>query len=67
MRCSLWLLLLFLALLSPAAAAQDPDLALDRILTELEISAGGVETLASDFVQEKQLAMFRETLLSKGR
>ncbi|WP_432822808.1 outer membrane lipoprotein carrier protein LolA [Trichloromonas sp.] len=61
------LLALLLAWSGPVLAAEDPGLALDRILTELERSAAGIETLASDFVQEKHLEMFQETLVSRGR
>ncbi len=61
------LLLFLLIWIAPVSAEEDPGLALDRILAELEISAAGIKTLASDFVQEKHLEMFQETLVSTGR
>lgn len=47
-------------------AVSDPDL-LVRVLGEIKAASAGVETLASDFVQEKHLEMFQETLVSRGR
>jgi len=67
MKRLMLMLTLLLACMTPALAEEDPGLALDRILAELEHSAAGIETLASDFVQEKHLEMFRETLVSRGR
>jgi len=61
------LLLMLLTWIAPALAEEDPGLTLDRILAELERSAAGIETLASDFVHEKHLEMFQETLVSRGR
>jgi hypothetical protein len=61
------LLLMLLVWFTPASAEEDTGLALDRVLTELESSAAGIETLASNFVQEKYLEMFQETLVSSGR
>ena len=37
------------------------------LFSRLEESAVGVKTLASDFVQEKHLSMFKTVLVSKGR
>ncbi len=37
------------------------------LLRRLERAASGVSTLASDFVQEKHLAMFKTVVTSKGR
>lgn len=58
---SLWALLLC----APSAYAQASELA--PLLAELKQAAAQTETLASDFVQEKQLAIFAEKLLSQGR
>lgn len=59
-----WFWLLFCACLCPAAATAAE---LEPILARLEKVAAGVNTLSSDFVQEKHLAMFEEVLTSKGR
>jgi outer membrane lipoprotein carrier protein LolA len=61
------LLTLLLASISPAPAEEDPGQALDQILAGLNVSAAGIETLAADFIQEKHLEMFQETLVSRGR
>ena len=61
------LLTSFLALLlcvSPYSA-QATELA--PLLAELKLAAAKTETLSSRFVQEKQLAIFAEKLLSQGR
>jgi len=60
----LWLLL-FVSL--PFAAWAEEEGELDRVLAGLKVSAAGIETLASDFTQEKHLEIFRETLVSQGR
>ncbi len=60
----LWLLL-FVFL--PLAAWAEEDAELERVLAGLKVSAAGIETLASDFTQEKHLEIFRETLVSQGR
>lgn len=70
MKSLLLFLLLFWALL-PAPAATAADAAaqgnLDQVLNQLAASAAGIQTLASDFVQEKYLAVFKQALVSKGR
>jgi outer membrane lipoprotein-sorting protein len=59
-----FILRLLLGLCLPAVAlAESPDGVLDR-LNEL---AAGVDTLASDFSQEKYLAVFQDVLPAKGR
>jgi outer membrane lipoprotein-sorting protein len=59
-----FILCLLLGLCLPAVAlAESPDGVLDR-LNEL---AAGVDTLASDFSQEKYLAVFQDVLPAKGR
>lgn len=60
-------LALFLACTVPALAEQDSVQRLDRVLAGLRTSAAGIESLSSDFVQEKHLEMFQETLVSRGR
>lgn len=67
MKRLLLLLILLLVWIAPALSEDDPGLALDRVLAELEQSAAGIEALSSDFVQEKHLEMFQETLVSRGR
>ena len=58
------ILCLLLGFWSPAVAlAESPDAVLDR-LNEL---AAGVDTLASDFSQEKYLSVFQDVLPAKGR
>lgn len=54
--------LLFVA--TPLAAANDE---LEVILAQLKAAAAEVETLQSTFVQEKNLEMFEQLLLSNGR
>ncbi|OGV73993.1 MAG: hypothetical protein A3K19_22725 [Lentisphaerae bacterium RIFOXYB12_FULL_65_16] len=62
------IILLFLCGL-PGACGEDTALsAADRaVLARLEEAAGRVTTLTADMVQEKRLAVFAETLVSKGR
>jgi len=63
-----WLLLFWCLLLARTAAAANPAPAdLDRVLAGLARSAAGIETLSSDFVQEKYLAVFQDALVSAGR
>ena len=63
-----WLLLFWCLLLARTAAAANPAPAdLDRVLAGLARSAAGIETLSSDFVQEKYLAVFQDALVSRGR
>lgn len=64
MRHLFFQLLLLLLLALPAAAAGEPS---PELLESLAKSAAGVKTLASDFVQEKHLAMFKKKVTSKGR
>lgn len=66
--------LLFLLFLLPgllplqAAAAEAAPAGISPALTaRLEQTAGGVKTLASDFVQEKHLKMFKTVVSSRGR
>lgn len=55
-------------LLAPAlAGAGTEDQELVPVLDRLAEAAAGIETLASDFVQEKYLAVFQEALRSGGR
>lgn len=61
---SLVFLLVTGAPLPPANAAPLENAAL---FASLEQTAGSVKTLASDFVQEKYLGMFKTVLTSKGR
>ncbi len=52
--------------LPPLALAESasPD---TEVLEELERLSAGIETLSSDFIQEKYLAVFEEVMLSRGR
>ena len=53
---------------APCALAAEPGAAASEALfASLQKSAGGVNTLASDFVQEKHLSMFKSAMSSKGR
>lgn len=63
---------LWLCLAAPAGAAQTgatqpPSGGSPELFAALERTAAGVRTLASDFVQEKHLSMFKTVLTSKGR
>jgi outer membrane lipoprotein-sorting protein len=63
-----WLFTLpLLLLLGSSLWAAEPLRQEDPILAQLQSRAAVVETLASDFIQEKHLAVFREVLISKGR
>jgi outer membrane lipoprotein-sorting protein len=59
------LLLAITAAVSPAAVTA-PAPAVEPVLARLQKLAAGVTTLASDFIQEKHLAVFQEVLQSKG-
>lgn len=58
------LILLLLGLATSVFAA--PDVSVDAVLADLKQTTAGVESLQSDFVQEKHLAIFKETLLANG-
>lgn len=55
----------FLICLSAHALADDD--ALENALEQLTAQSGQVSSVASDFVQKKELSLFQETLLSKGK
>ena len=61
------LLALILPMLLPIMAPAATPTALDEVLSGLEKLAAEVETLASDFRQEKYLAVFRDMLPGEGR
>jgi outer membrane lipoprotein-sorting protein len=60
-------ILMFLFALGAPAWAEKATDPLDPVLVRIENLASGVQTLESDFVQEKHLAVFQEVLLSRGR
>jgi outer membrane lipoprotein-sorting protein len=65
-----FLLLGTVLLLGAGAAQAGPGAALPdnaALFAKLQQTAGSVQTLASDFVQEKYLGMFKTVLSSKGR
>lgn len=63
----LLLILLFcLPLLCIADQLQEKT-GLTQVFDRLQSAAAETQSLSSDFIQEKQLAIFAETLLSKGR
>ena len=72
-RVRIGLLLLLLLVCQPlsARAAQPADESarpdLTPVFVRLRTAAAGIQSLSSDFVQEKQLAMFDASLLSQGR
>ncbi|MCX5694842.1 MAG: outer membrane lipoprotein carrier protein LolA [Candidatus Omnitrophica bacterium] len=47
--------------------ATEPDKELDTILTTLEEKMSTVESMQTDFVQEKNLALFKQKLTLKGK
>ena len=51
----------------PVTAETPPPDSSAAIFASLERTAGAAKTLASDFVQEKHLSMFKSVLISKGR
>lgn len=61
-----WSLVLVVLLATSSLAKEVPGLPAE-VLKQLEGSAAKVNTVASDFVQEKHLSVFQEVLLSKGR
>lgn len=50
-----------------AIAAQAPEQDLRAVLERVQRASMGVQTVSASFVQEKRLAVFEETLVSKGR
>ncbi len=62
----LGLLLFCLPLLSQAADVPEEN-RLPAVFARLQAAAAEIQSLSSDFVQEKQLAIFSATLLSNGR
>ena len=56
--------LAIVALLCPSARAAEGG---DPILAHLEAVSARVQTLSSDFTQQKYLAVFKEALVSRGR
>ncbi|WP_051092389.1 outer membrane lipoprotein carrier protein LolA [Geopsychrobacter electrodiphilus] len=64
--CCLNLLLVVLFLVAaPLGAAETTDL--HTLLRQLQDTAGQTHSLKSDFIQEKELAIFSEKLVSAGR
>lgn len=57
----------FLCLVGPAAASAPVPPADAQVLEHLQTLSSGIETLSSSFTQEKFLAIFQESLSSKGR
>jgi outer membrane lipoprotein-sorting protein len=63
-------LLLLLSFCSPllrSVEAAQEEIRLPAVFIRLQSAAADIRSLTSDFVQEKQLAIFAETLLSSGR
>lgn len=58
---------MFAAAPCAAIAETPPPTASAALFSSLEQTAGGVNTLSSDFVQEKHLSMFKTVMSSKGR
>ncbi len=58
---------MFAAAPCAAIAETPPPAASAALFSSLEQTAGGVNTLSSDFVQEKHLSMFKTVMNSKGR
>jgi outer membrane lipoprotein-sorting protein len=52
---------------APAPGDPEPAGAPASLLRRLELAASGVSTLASDFVQEKHLGIFKTVVTSRGR
>lgn len=67
MKVTVIFLCMLVALVSTAAASEPAAPADAQVLERLQKLSSGVETLSSPFVQEKYLAIFKETLSSKGR
>ena len=68
--CRFGYLLLVFFLCLPVLCSADQlqeEAGLAEILDRLQSAAEGTQSLSSDFVQEKHLAIFSETLLSRGR
>ena len=63
----LLLLLLFCPPLLCAAEPQPEEILLPAVFARLQTAAAATKSLSSEFVQEKQLAIFSATLLSNGR
>lgn len=63
--CAALAMALFAALAPPARAAADSVLT-NAVLGKLEASLSNVKTVRTRFVQEKKLALFKNTLLTRG-
>lgn len=61
---SLYLSLLFLLMFSATASTAETD---EQTLARLQAEAAEVETLASNFIQEKHLEIFNDVLITHGR
>ena len=66
-RLAIFFLLLTLMSLPVCCAAEESAADLQAVLLRLKTAAAGIESLSSDFVQEKHLAMLTEQLQSQGR
>lgn len=60
-------LCIVLGLVSQAGGAESATTADAQVLERLQTLSSGIETLYSSFTQEKYLAIFQESLSSKGR
>ncbi|MBE0596281.1 MAG: outer membrane lipoprotein carrier protein LolA [Desulfuromonadales bacterium] len=67
MRRFLWLPLLLCLAAPLGASGPSATPEVDAVLTHLRQMSSGLQTLQSDFVQEKHLSVFQEVLTSRGR
>jgi outer membrane lipoprotein-sorting protein len=63
----MWGLLFFICLQTGTVYAGDTDRDINIVLTDLERSMSEVKTIQTDFTQEKNLALFDQKIILKGR
>ncbi len=67
MRRILALSLFFISLLVFNAYADNPPRDIKAVLADLEKSMSGTETIQTDFIQEKNLALFNQKIILRGK
>jgi len=67
MRRKIFVFLFFISLLTINAHAGGPVRDINTVLTDLESSMSEVKTIQTDFTQEKNLALFDQKIILKGR
>lgn len=66
LRCGAGLVMALFAMFSPSAYAVAENEQTNTVLGKLEASLSNVKTVRTRFVQEKKLALFKNTLVTRG-